>query len=204
MKKPMISMTINGTLYRFSVGDGFGQVAPSETLVETLRNRLQLTGSKLACGEGACGCCTVLLNNKAVPSCMLLTVECDGQEITTIEGLQTPGGDIDPLQQAFIDEYAFQCGYCTPGIIMAAKGVLIENPKATPEEIEEGLSGNYCRCISHYTVLRAVNKVAGNEPDNKAVMHRANDDVVDPIPVRQRLWLSPYAVGSQVDGHALD
>ena len=203
MKKPMISMTINGTLYRFSVGDGFGQVSPSETLVETLRERLQLTGAKLACGEGACGCCTVLLNGKPVTSCMLITVECDGMDIVTIEGLQTPGGDLDPLQQAFIDEYAFQCGYCTPGIIMAAKGLLLENPPPTSEEIGEGLSGNYCRCISHYTVLRAVNKIAGNK-DDKAVMHRANDDVEDPIPVRQRIWLSPYANGFQVDAHALD
>ncbi len=202
MKKPYVTLNINGREYRFSVGDGFGQLPPSETLSLTLRNRLQLTGTKEACGEGACGCCTVLMNGKPVTSCMILTVDCDGKNITTIEGLETPEG-LDPLQQFFIDEYAFQCGYCTPGIIMAAKGLLLENPHPTGEEIKEALSGNYCRCISHYTVLRAVNRAAGNEEDNLAVMVRANDEVENPIPVRQVLHLSPYANGSS-SRHSLD
>ena len=196
MKKQYVTLTVNGREYRFSIGDGFGQVPPSETLSQTLRKRLQLTGSKESCSEGACGCCTVLMDGKGVTSCMLLTVDCDGKDIVTIEGL-------DPLQQAFIDEYAFQCGYCTPGIIMAAKALLLDNPHPTGDEIKEAMSGNYCRCISHYTVLRAINRVAGNEEDHLAVMHRANDDVENPIPVRQELFLSPYANGTNSD-HSLD
>lgn len=113
MKKQYVTLTVNGREYRFSIGDGFGQVPPSETLSQTLRKRLQLTGSKESCSEGACGCCTVLMDGKGVTSCMLLTVDCDGKDIVTIEGLEDPEKGLDPLQQAFIDEYAFQCGYCT-------------------------------------------------------------------------------------------
>lgn len=204
MKEQFATLTINGREYRFSIGDGFGQVPPSETLSQTLRKRLGLTGSKESCGEGACGCCTVLMDGKGVTSCMLLTVDCDGKDIVTIEGLEDPDTGLDPLQQAFIDEYAFQCGYCTPGIIMAAKSLLLENPHPTEEEVQEAMSGNYCRCISHYTVLRAINRVAGNEDyDDPATMTRANDEVEDPVPVRQQLWLSPYANGS-TSPHSLD
>ena len=100
---------------------------------------------------------TVLIDNKAVASCITLTCECEGKEIVTIEGLQDPvTGELDPIQEAFFEKNAFQCGYCTPGIIMATKGLLIENPNPSEEEIKEGLSGNYCRCISHYQVLEAV------------------------------------------------
>ena len=110
-----VSMTINGKRYVFAIGHEFGQVPTSETLCQTLRNRLDLTGTKEACSEGACGCCTVIIDGDAVASCITLTVECDGAEITTIEGLQDPvTNELDPIQQAFIDEYAFQCGYCTP------------------------------------------------------------------------------------------
>ena len=193
MKKQYVTLTVNGREYRFSIGDGFGQVPPSETLSQTLRKRLQLTGSKESCSEGACGCCTVLMDGKGVTSCMLLTVDCDGKDIVTIEGLEDPEKGLD----------AFQCGYCTPGIIMAAKALLLENPHPTGDEIKEAMSGNYCRCISHYTVLRAINRVAGNEEDHLAVMHRANDDVENPIPVRQELFLSPYANGTNSD-HSLD
>ena len=203
MKKQYVTMTINGREYRFSIGTGYGEVPPSETLSETLRKRLQLTGSKESCSEGASGCCTVLMDNRGVTSCMLLTCECDGKNIVTIEGLEDPVIGLDPLQQAFIDEYAFQCGYCTPGIIMAAQSLLISNPHPTEEEIKEAMSGNYCRCISQYTVLRAINRVAGNGEDHTAVMHRANDDVVDPIPVRQELFPSPFANGFD-NGNTLD
>ena len=203
MKKQYVTLTVNGREYRFSIGDGFGQVPPSETLSQTLRKRLQLTGSKESCSEGACGCCTVLMDGKGVTSCMLLTVDCDGKDIVTIEGQEDPEKGFDPLQQAFIDEYAFHCGYCPTGIIMAAKALLLENPPPTGDELKEAMSGNYCRCISHYTVLRAINRVAGNEEDHLAVMHRANDDVENPIPVRQELFLSPYANGTNSD-HSLD
>ena len=160
MEKQTISMTINGQPYEFLIGEKFGMIPPSETLVQTLRKRLELTGTKESCDEGACGCCTVIKDGKAIASCMILTVDCDGKEIITIEGLEDPVKGLDPLQQAFIDEYAFQCGYCTPGIIMAAKSLLLENPHPTGEEIKEALSGNYCRCISHYTVLRAQRRSA--------------------------------------------
>ena len=203
MKKQYVTLTVNGREYRFSIGDGFGQVPPSETLSQTLRKRLQLTGSKESCSEGACGCCTVLMDGKGVTSCMLLTVDCDGKDIVTIEGLEDPEKVLHPIQKQFIEKCAMQCGYCTPGIIMAAKALLLENPHPTGDEIKEAMSGNYCRCISHYTVLRAINRVAGNEEDHLAVMHRANDDVENPIPVRQELFLSPYANGTNSD-HSLD
>lgn len=160
MKKQYVTLTVNGREYRFSIGDGFGQVPPSETLSQTLRKRLELTGSKESCSEGACGCCTVLMDGKGVTSCMVLTVECDGKNVVTIEGLEDPDKGLDPLQQAFIDEYAFQCGYCTPGIIMAAKGLLLKNPHPTREEIGEALAGNFCRCISQYHVFDAVEAIA--------------------------------------------
>lgn len=160
MEVSSISLCVNGTQYEFSIGVRFGQVPCSETLSQTLRNRLGLTGSKEACNEGACGCCTVIMDGKAVTSCMLLTVDCDGKEITTIEGLADPvTGELDPLQQAFLDKYAFQCGFCTPGIIMTSKALLMKNPNPTREEIGEALSGNFCRCISHYHVFDAVEAV---------------------------------------------
>lgn len=156
-----VTFDVNGFEYSFSVGTKFGQVSASETLSETLRNRLRLTGSKEACSEGACGCCTVIINGNAVTSCMTLTVDCDGKNITTIEGLANPKtGELDPLQQAFLDRYAFQCGYCTPGIIMASKALLDKNPTPTDDEIKEALSGNFCRCISQYHVLEAVADIA--------------------------------------------
>lgn len=167
MDKNYISVKINGKNFKFSVGDMFGQIPPSETLSTTLRERLCLTGSKESCGEGACGCCTVIMNGDAVTSCTILTVECDGADILTIEGLADPvTGELDPIQQAFIDYYAFQCGYCTPGIIMAAKALLTKNPHPTEDEIKEALSGNYCRCISQYHVIDAVKHVAQNARRN--------------------------------------
>ena len=124
MELTKVTFTLNGIERTLSVGDAFGQLKPAETLLETLRERFGLTGAKLSCNDGACGCCTVLVDDVAVPSCTVLTVEVDGKKVTTIEGLTNEKGELDPLQQAFIDHYAFQCGYCTPGIIMAAKGPL--------------------------------------------------------------------------------
>lgn len=152
-----ISLTVNGQAYELEVGSKPDQVDPAHTLAYTLRETLGLTGTKVSCDNGACGCCTVLMDEKAVLSCMTLTVECDGKRITTIEGLSDPvTKKLDPLQQAFIDYTAFQCGFCTPGIIMSAKALLHENPFPTEEEVKEGLSGNFCRCISHYHVVKAV------------------------------------------------
>lgn len=158
-----LTLKVNGRDYEFTVGTKLGQVLPYETLAETLRERLNLTGTKISCDEGGCGCCTVIMDGRAVTSCMMLTLDCDGKSITTIEGLQDPKtGELDPIQQAFIDRYAFQCGYCTPGIIMTTKALLDKNPTPSEEEVKEALSGNYCRCISHYHVFEAIQDVVEN------------------------------------------
>jgi aerobic carbon-monoxide dehydrogenase small subunit len=155
--RDIINLVINGQRHRLEIGDGQGRVGVTDTLSFTLRETLGLTGTKLSCDGGACGGCTIIMDGKAVLSCMLLTVECDGGEITTIEGLRNPKtGELDPLQQAFIDHTAFQCGFCTPGMIMSAKALLNENPSPTEGEVKEALSGNFCRCISHYQVIDAV------------------------------------------------
>lgn len=157
-----ISLTVNGQPYEMEVGTAPHQIDPADTLAYTLRETLGLTGTKISCDHGACGSCTVLMDGKAVLSCMTLTVECDGKHITTVEGLSDPEtGELDPLQQAFVDHTAFQCGFCTPGMIMSAKALLGENPSPTEEEVKEGLSGNFCRCISNYHVIRAVLAASG-------------------------------------------
>lgn len=155
--EPSIYLTVNGQPYELQIGSQRAQVEPCHTLAYTLRETLGLTGTKVGCNHGACGSCTVLVDGKPVLSCMTLTVELDGKSITTIEGLQDPKTwELDPLQQAFIDHTAFQCGFCTPGMIMSAKGLLDENPSPTEQEVKEALAGNFCRCISHYHVLDAI------------------------------------------------
>jgi aerobic-type carbon monoxide dehydrogenase small subunit (CoxS/CutS family) len=152
-----ISLTVNGEAHELEVGSLPGQIAPSHTLAQTLRENLGLTGTKIGCDHGACGSCTVLMDGKAILSCMTLTVECDGRSITTIEGLGGPApGRMDPLQQAFVDRTAFQCGFCTPGMIMAAKALLDRDPSPDESDVKDALSGHFCRCISHYHVERAV------------------------------------------------
>jgi carbon-monoxide dehydrogenase small subunit len=155
--KTKINLVVNSKPHELMIGK---DILLSDTLAETLRNNLGLLGTKISCDRGACGACTVILNGKAVLSCMILTVECDGMSVTTIEGLEDPKtGELHPLQQSFIDYTAFQCGFCTPGIIMTVKAFLDENPNPTENEIKESLSGNFCRCISHYEVLKAVTAV---------------------------------------------
>jgi carbon-monoxide dehydrogenase small subunit len=157
IEKHTISLTVNGHRYELKIGGKPDEVDPSHTLAYTLRETLGLTGTKVSCDNGACGCCTVLMDDKAVLSCMTLTVECGGKMITTIEGLKDPKTEkLDPLQQAFIHYTAFQCGFCTPGIIMSAKALLHKNPLPTEEDVKDALSGNFCRCISHYQVVKAV------------------------------------------------
>jgi carbon-monoxide dehydrogenase small subunit len=159
-----IRITVNGNRYELRIGNSSDAVSPNHTLAYTLRETLGLTGTKVSCDHGACGACTVLMEGNAVFSCLILTIECDGKEITTIEGLSDPKtGSIDPLQQSFIDHTAFQCGFCTPGMIMSAKALLKENPHPTEEEIKEALAGNFCRCICHYQVLKAVGAAASRE-----------------------------------------
>jgi len=159
-----IALTVNGQVLQLTIGERPGEVEPFHTLAYTLRETLGLTGTKLSCDEGACGACTVIMDNRAVLSCKMITVECSGKSITTIEGLKDPEtGELDPLQQAFIDHTAFQCGFCTPGMIMTAKALLNENPAPCEDEVKEALSGNFCRCISHYQVVKAVMSIAKGE-----------------------------------------
>ena len=160
-RSEVITLVVNGQTLELNIGGRPGEVELFHTLSETLRETLGLTGTKVSCDNGACGACTVIMDGKAVLSCKLLTVECNGKSILTIEGLRDEkAGALDPLQQAFIDHTAFQCGFCTPGVIMTAKALLNENPSPTEDEIKETLSGNFCRCISHYQVVRAVMSVA--------------------------------------------
>jgi nicotinate dehydrogenase subunit A len=129
------------------------------TLLWVLRTDLELTGTKYGCGIGLCGSCTVLLDGQAVRSCSTLLKEVEGKEVTTIEGLARDG-ELSPLQQAFIDHGAFQCGYCTPGMIMNAQGLLNEKPKPTRDEILEAMEGNLCRCAAHPRIVAAVQDAA--------------------------------------------
>ncbi|HPP06105.1 MAG TPA: (2Fe-2S)-binding protein [Syntrophorhabdaceae bacterium] len=160
-KSKTIRMKINGEFYEFEIGEKDWQVKPHHTLAYTLREVLGLTGTKISCDNGACGACTVIMDKKAVLSCIILTVECDGKEITTIEGLKDENTkEMDILQKKFIEHNAFQCGFCTPGMIMSSKALLEKTPHPTEEEIKEALSGNFCRCISYYQVIKAVKSAA--------------------------------------------
>lgn len=132
---------------------------PSRTLLDVLRNDLKLTGTKEGCGSGNCGSCTVLLDGKAVNSCLVLMGEVEDKEITTIEGL-APTGKLHPLQQAFIDLGAVQCGFCTPGMILSAKSFLDTNPRPTEHQIREAIAGNLCRCTGYDKIVRAIMSVA--------------------------------------------
>jgi carbon-monoxide dehydrogenase small subunit len=136
-------------------------VEPRQTLLDILRNDLRLTGTKEGCGNGNCGTCTVLLDGKAVSSCLILAIEVEGQEITTIEGL-VKAGEIHPLQKAFIEEGAIQCGYCSPGMILTAKAFLDANPHPTEAEARQPISGNLCRCTGYDKIVRAILKVGAN------------------------------------------
>lgn len=159
-----IVLTVNGVTHEFEIGDHRYQVAACDTLAVTLRETLGLSGTKVGCNQGACGSCTVLLDGLPILSCMTLTVECDGKHITTIEGLQDPAtGRLDEIQQAFIDHSAFQCGFCTPGIIMASRALFDGNPSPTETDIKDSLAGHYCRCISHYQVVEALQTITGKK-----------------------------------------
>ncbi|WP_054938050.1 (2Fe-2S)-binding protein [Moorella stamsii] len=134
-------------------------VEETELLVDVLREKLGLTGTKKACGEGECGACTVLLDGEPVNSCLVLAVQVDGRKITTIEGIGKPG-QLHPIQEAFINEGAIQCGYCTPGMILSAKALLDNNPEPTEAEVRRALSGNLCRCTGYQKIVKAVLEAA--------------------------------------------
>jgi len=142
----MIRLVVNGT-------DCSIDVEPRRTLLDALRHDLGLTGAKKACDMGNCGACTVLLDGEAVYGCLVLALDCAGRRVTTIEGLGN--GSMDPLQQAFIDADAFQCGYCTPGQIMSLRALFDRTPQPSDDEIERALSGNLCRCGAYPNILKA-------------------------------------------------
>lgn len=137
-------------------------VKPSETLLETLRDRLELTGAKEGCGLGACGSCTVLLNGLPTRSCIVLTAELEGSEVTTIEGL-ADGMKLDPVQESFMEKGAVQCGFCTPGMALTAKGLLDRNSQPTKEEIIRSISSNLCRCTGYKKIVEAVEAASSTE-----------------------------------------
>jgi carbon-monoxide dehydrogenase small subunit len=149
MAKINITLYINGDRYSIAV-------EPWRTLSEVLREDLNLIGTKIGCETGDCGACTVLINGKSVTSCLSLAVESDGKEITTIEGLSTKGDTLHPIQEAFIEHGAIQCGYCTPGMILSAKYLLDQNPEPTESQIRQALSGNLCRCTGYNLIVKAI------------------------------------------------
>lgn len=152
-----IVITINGKLYRLPMGRGVQGVMPSDTLSHTLRDTLGLTGTKTPCNKGECGGCTVLLDGKPVLACSTLTVECNGHEVITIEGVQNrKTGKLHPVQQAFLDVGAIQCGMCTPGIVMSSVALLNNNPDPTEQDVREALAGNICRCTGYVKYVEGV------------------------------------------------
>jgi len=148
-----INLKVNGDVYAL-------QVESRRTLLEVLREQLGLTGTKEMCNKGDCGGCTVLLDGRAVLSCMMLAVEADGKEILTIEGLAGKEYQLHPLQKAFVDHGAIQCGYCTPGFIMSAKALLDRNMDPTPDEIKRAISNNICRCTGYVQIVEAIEAAA--------------------------------------------
>jgi carbon-monoxide dehydrogenase small subunit len=132
------------------------EVEPRLLLVHALRDHLGLTGTHVGCDTSNCGACTVHLDGKAVKSCTVLAVQADGAEVTTIEGLAGADGELHPLQEAFWNDHGLQCGYCTPGMIMAAAGLLAENPNPTEDQVRHGLEGNLCRCTGYHNIVKAV------------------------------------------------
>ena len=152
-KKAHITTTVNGDEYEFLCD-------PSQTLVDVLRNELELTGTKEGCSTGDCGACSVTINGDLVCSCLVLGVEVEGKEIETIEGMAGPGDDLHPLQQKFLEINGLQCGICTPGILVAAKSLLERNSDPTETEIRYWLAGNLCRCTGYDKIIRSVQAAA--------------------------------------------
>jgi aerobic carbon-monoxide dehydrogenase small subunit len=148
-----ISVKVDGVRYD-------DDVEPRLLLVHYLREQAGRTGTPIGCDTSNCGACTVLLNGRSVKSCSVLAVQADGAEVTTIQGLASDSGELHPLQQAFHEEHALQCGYCTPGMIMAAVDLLRDNPHPTEEEVRDGLEGNLCRCTGYQNIVRAVQRAA--------------------------------------------
>jgi carbon-monoxide dehydrogenase small subunit len=153
--KRQLELKVNGLVYSL-------EVVPHRTLLEVIRDDLGLTGTKLGCGGGECGACTVILDGKAVKSCLMLALDARGKEVWTIEGLSR-GQALHPLQEAFVERGAIQCGFCTSGMIMASKALLDENPRPSEQEVKDALAGNLCRCTGYVKIIEAVISVTSTE-----------------------------------------
>lgn len=165
--RKVISFELNGDRIELEVESHW-------TLLYLLRERLELTGTKSGCESGECGACTVLVNGKAINSCLFPVMEIEGSTVTTIEGLARASGELHPLQKAFVEHGGVQCGFCTPGMIMAAKGLLDENPNPTEDEIRHALAGNICRCTGYVQIIEAI-KAASQSPVEDGVIQRKTD-----------------------------
>jgi aerobic carbon-monoxide dehydrogenase small subunit len=149
-----ISVTVNGTVHE-------SDVEPRTLLVHYVREHLGLTGTNVGCDTSSCGACSLHLNGEAVKSCTVLAVQADGTELTTIEGMAAADGTLHPMQQAFMENHGLQCGFCTPGMVMAATSLLKENPNPSEEDVRLGLEGNLCRCTGYHNIVQSVLACAG-------------------------------------------
>ena len=157
MAEVTVRMTVNGEPRQATV-------EPRYTLADFLRERCHLTGTHLGCEHGVCGACTVLVDGAAVRACLVFAVQAEGAEVTTIEGIASPDGELSPVQQAFRDCHGLQCGFCTPGFVISVTAFLRDNPDPTDAEIREGLSGNLCRCTGYQGIIAAVKQAATQPP----------------------------------------
>lgn len=161
MEKQLLKLKVNGQEYELYIN-------PKTLLVEVIRDHIGLTGTKRGCETVSCGACTVLVDDMAVKSCAILAVQVEGRHIKTVEGLEE-NGKLTPIQKAFINHGAYQCGFCTSGMIMMAKAFLNENPQPTEREIREGIEGNICRCTGYNSIVRAIDATAkGNDKEDKS------------------------------------
>jgi carbon-monoxide dehydrogenase small subunit len=155
MQKQILTFTVNGEPVQI-------EIEPHLTLLQVLREKLELPGTKEGCGMGECGSCTILLDGKTVNSCIFPALEAEGKSVVTIEGVADTKRGLHPIQKAFIEHGAIQCGFCTPGMVLSAKALLDENPKPTEEEIRNGIAGNLCRCTGYLQIIEAI-KAASNQ-----------------------------------------
>ena len=173
MTRQAIHLTVNGTDYDL-------EVQTRATLLDVLRDKLDLTGAKRGCDRGECGTCNVLIDGRPVRSCLTLAVFADGRDVVTIEGLEKENGRLDPLQEAFIEHGAIQCGFCTPGMILTGKALLAENPNPSEAEVRRSISGNLCRCTGYVKIVEAIMKVPkmGKDSDLAQKSTESNDSSI--------------------------
>ena len=168
MNETDVRLRVNDRAYRI-------RVEPRKLLSDALREDCGLTGTHVGCEQGVCGACTVLLDGRAVRSCLLLAVQAQGAQVTTVEGLSPADGSMSPVQQAMMDCHGLQCGFCTPGFVVSITAMLEANPTPTDDEIRESLSGNICRCTGYQGILHAVRQASGRSPENAPRTHGTPD-----------------------------